>query len=184
MDTISTATATLTATDTSELLISAYTDGHTLDVDTVLRNAEASTGTEISVHGLCTHACRHAGRKVFLKGSERRQVIRIDGSEVGGFDHEKCTGKKLCVRGMLKEQRIDETFLQKWEERLRERRGQGHNDPLGGCSADRQSRGETAITVEDRIAAFRQKIAQRTAESGKAYLSFYHIVAQDYIILP
>lgn len=184
MDTTASGTATLTTTDQHQLLISAYTEGQTLDVDTVLKNAEASTGEEISVHGLCTHACRHAGRKVFLKGSERRQVIRIDGSSMGGFDHEKCTGKKLCVRGTLREQRIDEAFLQQWEARLRERQSQGHNDPLGGCSADRQSRGESAITIEDRIAAFRERIAQRTAESGKPYLSFYHIVAQDYIILP
>ncbi|MDO4771309.1 hypothetical protein [Porphyromonas sp.] len=184
METISSPVATLTVLDPDMPLSIAYAEGLTKDVDTVLGDVETLNDTEISVHGLCTHACRHAGRKVFLRGSERRQVLRIEAGEIGGFDHVNCTGKKLCVRGILREQRIDENFLQRWEARLRERQSQGHSDPLGGCSADRQSRGETAITVEDRIAAFREKIAKRTEESGKDYLSFYHIVAKDYTILP
>lgn len=168
---------------TSDALLEAYRMGQTQDVSGVFRDPKAAVGSVITVHGLCTHACRHAGRKVFLKGDDRRQVLRIEAGEIGGFDHASCTGRKLCVRGTLREQRIDETFLQKWEERLREREKEGHNDPMGGCSADRQARGETAISVEDRIAAFRAKIAQRTEESGKAYLSFYHIVASEYTIL-
>lgn len=44
----------------------------------------------------------------------------------------------------------------------------------------KKARGETASTPEARIADFRAKIADRKANSGKEYLSFYFMEANSY----
>ena len=46
----------------------------------------------------------------------------------------------------------------------------------------KKARGETGNTPEERIADFRAKIAQRKADTGKDYLSFYYVEAQSYAI--
>ena len=46
--------------------------------------------------------------------------------------------------------------------------------------SEKKARGETANSPEARIADFRAKIADRKAETGKEYLSFYFMEADSY----
>ena len=46
--------------------------------------------------------------------------------------------------------------------------------------SEKKARGETASSPEARIADFRAKIADRKAETGKEYLSFYFMEANSY----
>ena len=50
----------------------------------------------------------------------------------------------------------------------------------GVCDSEKKARGETANSPEARIADFRAKIADRKAETGKEYLSFYFMEANSY----
>ena len=86
------------------------------------------------------------------------------------------------VTGTLKEQRVDEAYLQQWESRLKAAAAEKHGEGEAGCSTEKKARGETANTPEARIADFRAKIAKRQAESGKPYLSFYYMEAANYEI--
>ena len=52
-----------------------------------------------------------------------------------------------------------------------------------GCDTEKAARGETANSVEGRIADFRTKIAARAEAEGKEYLSFYFVEAQSYEIV-
>jgi hypothetical protein len=89
------------------------------------------------------------------------------------------------VKGILHEERIDEAYLQAWEQRIanktEEKHGEG--DGEGGCDTEKAARGETANTSEGRIADFRAKIAARKEADGKEYLSFYYVEAQEYEVV-
>ena len=59
-----------------------------------------------------------------------------------------------------------------------------HGEGEAGCSAEQQARGESLSgSVGKRIADFRARIAERKAEEGKDYLSFYHVEGASYEVL-
>ena len=88
----------------------------------------------------------------------------------------------VTVKGILKEERIDEAYLVDWENRVKANTQEHHGDGEGGCDTEKNARGETANTAEGRIADFRAKIAAEKEATGKEYLSFYHVVATSYEI--
>ena len=150
-------------------------------MDSLLANAEALVGKSVCVEAVCTHICKHGGRKIFLMGSDDTQTIRVEGGSVGKFDS-GCVNALVSVTGILKEERVDEAYLLKWEEQLKATAAEAHGDGEAGCSTEKKARGETANTSEDRIADFRKKIAERKTRTGKDYLSFYYIEATAYEI--
>ena len=152
-----------------------------LEIDNLLADAESLAGQEVTVEGVCTHICKHGGRKIFLMGSDDTQTIRVEGGSVGKFD-QKCVNSIVRVTGTLKEQRVDEAYLQNWESRLKAKAAEKHGEGEAACSTEKKARGETANTPEARIADFRAKIADRKAKTGKDYLSFYFLEASSYDI--
>ena len=132
-----------------------------LEIDSLLANAENLAGQEVTIEGVCTHTCKHGAKKIFLMGSDDTQVIRVEA-------------------GTLKEQRIDEAYLQNWEAQLKAQAAEKHGTGEAGCDSEKKARGETANSPEARIADFRAKIADRKAETGKEYLSFYFMEANSY----
>ena len=152
-----------------------------LEIDNLLADAESLAGQEVTVEGVCTHICKHGGRKIFLMGSDDTQTIRVEGGSVGKFD-QKCVNSIVRVTGTLKEQRVDEAYLQNRESQLKAKSAEKHGEGEAGCSTEKKARGETANTPEARIADFRAKIADRKAKTGKDYLSFYFLEASSYDI--
>lgn len=153
-----------------------------IDVDSLLVAADSLSGQEVTVEGVCTHICKHGGRKIFLMGSDDTQTIRIEAGKVGKFD-QKCVNSMVKVTGVLVEQRVDEAYLENWENQLKAATAEKHGDSdAAGCSTEKQARGETANSPEQRIADFRKKIAARKARDGKEYLSFYYVEANNYEI--
>lgn len=151
-----------------------------MEIDSLLANAPALADKEVTIQGVCTHTCKHGATKIFLMGSDDTKTIRVEACELGAFDT-KCVNSLVQVKGVLKENRIDEAYLQAWEARLKET-GEQHGETASGCDTEKKARGETADSPEARIADFRAKIAARQAETGKAYLSFYHVDALSYEI--
>lgn len=153
-----------------------------IDVDSLLAAADSLSCQEVTVEGVCTHICKHGGRKIVLMGSDDTQTIRIEAGKVGKFD-QKCVNSLVKVIGMLVEQRVDEAYLENWENQLKAATAEKHGDSdAAGCSTEKQARGETANSPEQRIADFRKKIAARKARDGKEYLSFYYVEANNYEI--
>ncbi len=152
-----------------------------LGIDDVLANADSLAGKEITLQGICTHTCKHGATKIFLMGSEDTKTIRVEACDLGSFDT-KCVNSIVEVKGTLVEDRVDEAYLQNWEQRLRAQAGEKYGDEKAGCDAEKNAWGETENTAQKRIAAFRARIAQRKARTGKDYLSFYHVDAVSYDI--
>lgn len=150
-----------------------------LEIDSLLANAESLAGQEVTIEGVCTHTCKHGAKKIFLMGSDDTQVIRVEAGTLGAFDP-KCVNSIVRVTGTLKEQRIDEAYLQNWEAQLKAQAAEKHGTGEAGCDSEKKARGETANSPEARIADFRAKIADRKAKTGKEYLSFYFMEADSY----
>lgn len=153
-------------------------------IDQVLAEGEALADQLIEIEGVCTHICSHSASKIFLLGENEGKTIRVEAAELGSFD-QKCVNSIVKVKGILHEERIDEAYLQAWEERIanktEEKHGEG--DGEGGCDTEKAARGETANTSVERIADFRTKIAARKKADGKEYLSFYYVEAKEYEIV-
>ena len=134
-----------------------------------------------AIEGICTHTCKHGATKIFLMGSDDTKTIRVEAGPLGSFDT-KCINAIVTVTGTLKEQRVDEAYLQNWEAKLKAQTEKSHGETAAGCDSEKKARGETASTPEARIADFRAKIAERKAATGKDYLSFYYMEASSYEI--
>lgn len=152
-----------------------------LEVDSVLAQAEQLVDKQIELEGVCTHICKHGGRKIFLMGSNNSRILRIEAAKGEKFDP-NCANSIVKVKGTLKEERIDETYLQRWEASLADKTAESHGESAAGCSTEKRARGESANTPQRRIEQFRQRIAQQKEKTGKEYLSFYHIEAASYTI--
>lgn len=152
-----------------------------LDVDALLASADSLSEKEVNIEGVCTHICKHGGKKIFLMGSDDTRTIRVEAGSLGAFDA-KCVNSIVRVKGILKEQRVDEAYLRAWEERLKAQADEKHGEGEEGCATEKKARQETASTPANRIADFRAKIAVRAEKEGKDYLSFYFVEAQSYEI--
>ncbi len=155
-----------------------------LSVDQLLAEAQTLTGKQIEVEGICTHICKHGGRKLFMMGSSDKKVMQIMATEELGAFTEECVNSMVRVKGTLKEDRIDEAYLVEWEQQLSQQTAPKHGDGKAGCDSEMKARGETeAATMQQRIDGFRKRIAERKQKEGKEYLSFYHVDGVSYEIL-
>ena len=152
-----------------------------MSIDEVRAKAADLVEQSVTIEGVCTHTCSHGAKKMFLVGSDDSKTLRIEAGELGAFDT-KVVNQVVTVKGILKEERIDEAYLVDWENRLKAQTEEHHGNGEGGCDTEKNARGETANTAEGRIADFRTKIAAEKAATGKEYLSFYHVVAESYEI--
>ncbi len=154
-----------------------------MSIDDVMAKAADLVEQIVVIEGVCTHTCSHGAKKMFLVGSDDTKTLRIEAGELGAFDT-KVVNNVVTVKGTLKEERIDEAYLQDWEARVKNQTEEkhGNEEGEGGCDTEKNARGETADTTEGRIADFRAKIAAEKEATGKEYLSFYHVVAESYEI--
>ena len=154
-----------------------------MTIDEVMEKAANLVEQTVVIEGVCTHTCSHGAKKMFLVGSDDSKTLRIEAGELGAFDT-KVVNNVVTVKGIIKEERIDEAYLQDWEARLKAQTEEKHGDGdgEGGCDTEKNARGETANTTEGRIADFRAKIAAEKEATGKDYLAFYHVVANSYEI--
>jgi hypothetical protein len=154
-----------------------------MSIDEVMEKAADLVEQTVVIEGVCTHTCSHGAKKMFLVGSDDSKTLRIEAGELGAFDT-KVVNNVVTVKGIIKEERIDEAYLQDWEARLKTQTEEKHGDGdgEGGCDTEKNARGETANTTEGRIADFRAKIAAEKETTGKEYLAFYHVVANSYEI--
>lgn len=157
------------------------TSSAALSIDEVLASVDSLAGKEVTIQGICTHTCKHGATKIFLMGSDDTKTIRVEACKLGSFDS-KCVNSIVEVKGTLVEDRIDEAYLQNWEKQLSAQTEKQHGDGEAGCDTEKKARGETGNTAQERIADFRAKIAQQKAQTGKDYLSFYHVDAASYDI--
>ena len=168
---------------TEETATTEQTSG-AMEIDDLLANAESLTDQEVTIEGVCTHACKHGATKIFLMGSDDTKTIRVEaGTKIGSFKPET-VNNLVRITGKLVEQRIDEAYLTEWEAQVKAQTAEKHGTTEQGCASEQKARGEApANSIEERITNFRQRIADRQAKEGKNYLSFYYIEGDTYEIV-
>ena len=174
-----------------------------ISVDSLLNSAESLIDQQVTIEGVCSHTCRHGATKIFVMGSNNDNLIRCEAALLGHFSKE-CVHSVVRVTGVVRETRLDEAYLQRWkqayEEALIEQQAQQSESQHGdagvsaekneevsssaGCETESRARGEKGNSIDEKIAAYRQQIAERKEAEGKEYLSFYHIETISYEIVP
>ena len=153
-------------------------------VDQILAMADQEVNNTVVVEGLCTHICSHGGKKLFLMGDDDSKTIRVESNDAIGAFKSECANSIVQVKGTLKEERIDEAYLVKWEAEMAEGTAEEHGDGEEGCETEQKAQGQVNVNNDaERIKDFRTKIATRNEAEGLNYLSFYYIEANEYSIL-
>ena len=151
-----------------------------LTVDSLMTEAEAFLGDTVTVEGTCSLLCKHGGRKAFLVGADSTTVLRCEATpEMGGAFAPDCVGQTLTVRGIVRENRIDEKAVAQMEALYlaSDTTARKHE----ACDTEKKAQGQAELnSFEARMADYRAKIAARTEAEAKPYLSFYYIEATSY----
>ena len=161
-----------------------------LHVDQVLANPDSYLGDTIVIEGVCSHLCAHGGRKAFIAGSADSIMLRCEAFPLMGEAFPKSVVRRpLQVKGILREERVDEAAIQEMIRKNEEAQAAAAaNTELirdSGCATERTAKGQRNLTTfEDRINDFRAKIAARQEKEGKDYLSYYYLDAISYDVLP
>lgn len=156
-----------------------------LTVDDILDNPEQYVGKTVVIEGECSHLCKYGGKKAFLASAKSDKTLRADanGKEFKAFPKETIH-QVLRVTGTVMETRIDEAAVEKMEADYNKAvEVHGENVEVG-CDAEKQAQGQAELnTYAARMQDYRNKIAERLAKEGKAYVSQYYLVADGYEIV-
>lgn len=151
-----------------------------LTVDSLMTEAGAFLGDTVTVEGTCSHLCKHGGRKAFLVGADSTTVLRCEATpEMGGAFAPDCAGRTMTVRGIVRENRIDEEAVARMEAQYlaADTAARQHE----ACDTEKKAQGQAELsTFEARMADYRAKIAARAEAEAKPYLSFYYLEALSY----
>lgn len=149
-------------------------------VDSLMADPQALVGDTVTVEGLCSHLCKHGGRKAFILGNDSTLLLRCEAtSAIGGAFAPDCAGKRLTVLGIVREDRLDENSIREMEQKHAATEGASDH----ACSTEAKANGQDSINEFDaRMADYRARISRRSAEEGKDYLSFYHLEAIGYFV--
>lgn len=168
-----------------------------LTVDEVLTNPEQYVNDTLTIEGVCSHLCRHGGRKAFLQGNADNMQLRCEAYPLMGENFPATTiHRPMTVVGVLREQRIDNETVAEMErqyaeqikqlaEQEGEERAELESIAAAGCDTERAARGQQDLTTfQEQMDDYRARIAARQAKDGKSYISFYYLDAISYQTLP
>ena len=88
-------------------------DVSTVEVSSLLADAEAYDGKEVFLTGTVVHVCKHSGKRLHLMAADEKTKIRIEAGDIGKFDRE-LEGSNIIAKGIFRREVIDEAYLAKW----------------------------------------------------------------------
>lgn len=134
-----------------------------LTVENFEEKAADYVGLIVNISGTVDHTCKHSGKRMVIIGEDPEYSLKIEAGEVDQFNRE-LEGSDVSVNGVVTELRMDENYLDDWEEEIRS----NHADDEDGGASELES-------VKQR----REELAQ----SEKGYLSFYGMDCVNYTVL-
>ncbi len=138
--------------------------------------ADSLVEKPVIIEGTVFHTCKHGGKRMFLiDGTDSIRVEVTAGPEVVKFD-ESLVGSRVQVTGILKEERIDNKYLNEWEAEVNKPEESHETGIHTGA------KGHEDHTKEDKLAQI-NALREEIKNSGKDHLSFYSIEAVKYTIL-
>lgn len=134
-----------------------------LTVENFEEEAAGYVGQIVNISGTVDHTCKHSGKRMVIIGENPEYRLKIEAGEVDQFNRE-LEGSDVSVNGLVTELRMDENYLNDWEEEIRTNH------------ADDEDGGESEL---EKVKQYRAEIAQ----SEKGYLSFYGMDCVNYTVL-
>lgn len=135
--------------------------------------AAAIVEKTVIIEGTVLHTCKHSGKRMFLvDGNDSIRVEVTAGKEITKFD-EKLVGSRVRVLGVLKEERIDEKYLNEWENEVKK---PVENHDAGVHTGAKGHEDQGTQEKLDQINSLRADLKN----SGKDHLSFYSIEASKF----
>jgi hypothetical protein len=130
------------------------------------------------IEGTVTHTCKHGGKRMFIAdGSDTVLVEVTAGPEIVMFDAE-LEGSRVQVLGILKEERIDDKYLNEWEAEVLKPEEENHEAGL-----HEGTKGHEDHSKEDKLKQI-NALRNQLKESGKEFLAFYSVEAIAFEELP
>lgn len=86
----------------------------TLNSDDLLTKISEYVNKEVAVKGTVVHVCKHGGKKLHLVGQNPdERLIVFATEEIGKFERE-LEGSDVVLKGIVREERLDEKYLEEW----------------------------------------------------------------------
>ncbi len=147
-----------------------------VDADSLVAGVEKYAGMRVETCGTIIHVCGVDGKKMKLKTAGDARIRIVPGGAMAGFDKDAFGMKKIMVRGVVMETRIDENHIAKMEE-----------DRSVLCHVDYTPCIDEAWIAELRAAGKADSVSIRATGrlrdklkmSGKGYYSVVTIVADS-----
>lgn len=148
----------------------------TLQAHELLDQGEKYVDKTVTVEGTAVHVCEHGGKRMFLNsGDTDKRLKAVADEELGSFKTED-EGNTFLVTGTVEEQRIDQEYLDNWEEEIKEDLGDDHHVHDGehgeGETHDDHDMDEDLAKVED--------MRKQIEDSDKDYISIFSLKASSY----
>jgi len=129
------------------------------------------------IEGTVTHTCKHGGKRMFIAdGNDSIMVEITTGPDIVKFD-DGLAGSRVHILGTVKEERIDDKYLNEWEAEVlapEENHEAGlHEGTKGHEDQPREAKLEQINVLREQI-----------IESGSDHLSFYSIEAVSFEEIP
>lgn len=135
--------------------------------------AAAIVEKTVIIEGTVLHTCKHSGKRMFLvDGNDSIRVEVTAGKDIPKFD-EKLVGSRVRVLGVMKEEKIDERYLNEWENEVK-KPVENHDAGIHTGAKGHEDQGTQEKL--DQINALRTDLKN----SGKDHLSFYTIEASKF----
>jgi hypothetical protein len=150
------------------------TDTALLTVLTFDTSAHSYVDKPVIIEGTVLHLCKHGGKRMFLvDGTDSVRVEITAGPDITKFE-ESLIGSRVRVFGTLKEERIDEKYLNEWENEVKKPE-ENHN--VGVHTGAKGHEDQGVQEKLDQINSLRDDIKK----SGTDHLSFYSIEAAKFV---
>lgn len=138
--------------------------------------ADSLAKRKVIIEGTVLHTCKHGGKRMFLvDGTDSVRVEITAGPDITKFD-ESLVGSRVRVWGTLNEERVDEKYLNEWENEVKNPK---EDHEVGIHSGAQGHENQDAKDKLENIASLRADLKA----SGKDHLSFFSIEAWKYIEL-
>ena len=144
-----------------------------LIVSTFDQQAPGIIGQNIKIEGIVLHTCKHSGKRMFIvDGNDSMRVEVTAGKDIPSFE-EMLIGKRLRILGILKEKKIDQNYLNEWENEI--------NNPEGtkNTNIHRSVKGQFDQSNQDKLDQI-NSLRNDLKNSKKNYLSFFYIEASKF----
>jgi hypothetical protein len=144
--------------------------------------AAGLVGKKVVIVAIVDHICKHGGKKMILVAENTDARVKVTPQEGMGAFKPELEGEEVKVTGTVHEMKVDENYLNNWEDEIKAGFKKEKGIHEGKEEAMKNREGNSEKMAEDpmkQIKALRKKLK----DSGKDHLSYYSIVCSDYEIV-